>query len=89
MHHCIAANPVVYGVLLYPMCYHCTNAEKNQTVIDIIIIKANQAIIGSVNDLVPVQCQAIIWINDGYLWIGFQETNFSSILIKISIILSK
>ena len=42
-------------------------------------------IIGSDNGLSPGRCQAIIWTNDGILWIGPSGTKFSEILIKIYI----
>ena len=40
-------------------------------------------IIGSDNGLSPARRQAIIWINDGILLIGYLGTNFSEILIEI------
>ena len=40
-------------------------------------------IIGSDNGLAPTRCQAIIWTNDGILFIGPFGTNFNEILIKI------
>ena len=41
-------------------------------------------IIGSDNDLVPDQHQAIIWTNDGILSIRTLGTNFSEILSEIN-----
>ena len=41
------------------------------------------AIIGSDNGLLPDQCRAIIWTNDGILLIGPLRTNFGEILIKV------
>ena len=40
-------------------------------------------IISSGNGLLPGQCQAIIWINAGILWIGPLGTNFSEIVMRI------
>ena len=40
-------------------------------------------IISSDNDLSPDRRQAIIWTNDGILFIGPLGTNFSEILIEI------
>ena len=40
-------------------------------------------IIGSDNDLLPSQRQAIIWTSAGILLIGPQGTNFNEIFIKI------
>ena len=40
-------------------------------------------IIGSDNGLLPDRRQAIIWTNDGILWIGPLGTNFSGILFAI------
>ena len=39
--------------------------------------------IGSDNGLSPGRCQAIIWTNDGILFIGSLGTNFNDILIEI------
>ena len=47
------------------------------------ICVGNLTIIGSENGLAPVCRQAIIWINDGILLIGPEETNFNEILIEI------
>ena len=40
-------------------------------------------VIGSDNDLLPGQCQAIVWTNVGILLIQTLETNFSEILNEI------
>ena len=45
----------------------------------------NLTIIGSDNGLLPGQCQAIIWTNDGILLIGPLGTKFGGNLIKIYI----
>ena len=42
----------------------------------------NLTIIGSDYYLLPGRCQAIIWNNDGVLWAGHSETNFSEISIE-------
>ena len=47
------------------------------------ICVCNLFIIVSVNGLLPGQCQAIIWNNDGILLNGPLGTNFSEILIEI------
>ena len=47
------------------------------------ICVSKQIIIGSDNDLLPGQRQAIIWTNAGLLLIGPLGTNFREILIEI------
>ena len=47
------------------------------------IYNSKLTIIGSNNDLSPVQHQAIIWINAGILLIQILGTNLSEILSKI------
>ena len=44
---------------------------------------SNLTITGSDNGLSPDRRQAIIWTNDGLLWIGLLGTNFGEILIEI------
>ena len=72
---------IVYGVISLIMLYNVNSSSFGATYMRQWIGSA--MVHGSDNNLLPIQCQAIILTDPGLLSIGPLWTNFSEILIKI------